>query len=481
MKKYILSLLITGLFLTSCETDINTDPDLLPLEGTALSTQLPAGIIGIVGGQGSAMAVIGGFWSQYWTQSNTATQHANIDSYNVQSGDYMYIWDSMYDGLGDIRAVKRKALEQGNWNYYLIATTLEVQASQILTDLYGDTPYKEANIPTILKPKFNTTEEIYTYMVEDLDDALAKNLDESTGETPGKDDLIFGGNMENWKKFAYTLKLKLLIRQTNVDSGINSKISALLGEEGVQFLDMDAAMTQFKDEINQSNPLYEYSIRSLNTNNLVMSYTMSSYLTESNDPRRDKYYSSGNPLFQGDFANNAPTGLALTTLHPETPVFLISKEESLFLQAEAHERTGNSSTAQTLYEEAVTANFVRYKDEDGNTLDATSLLSGAYAYPSTGSLEEKIEAIITQKWSAGFPGNGIEAFFETNRTGYPKYSKFKQNESGYIIGELGYSIGGVTVDRKLPKRIPYPLSEINANPNTPNVQKITAPVWWAKN
>ncbi|MGG7036738.1 MAG: hypothetical protein ACI7YS_16310, partial [Flavobacterium sp.] len=101
MKKYILSLLIVASIVSSCDTDINRDPDLLPLENTALSTQLPAGIIGIVGPQGAGMAVFGGFWSQYWTQSNVATQFADIDGYTVTSGDYQYIWDSMYDGLGD--------------------------------------------------------------------------------------------------------------------------------------------------------------------------------------------------------------------------------------------------------------------------------------------------------------------------------------------------------------------------------------------
>lgn len=474
MKKYILSLLIVASIVSSCDTDINRDPDLLPLENTALSTQLPAGIIGIVGPQGAGMAVFGGFWSQYWTQSNVATQFADIDGYTVTSGDYQYIWDSMYDGLGDIRAVKRKAQAEGNWKYYLIATVLDVQASQILTDMYGDIPYKEASNPSILKPKFDTTENVYTYMIEDLDDALAKNLDESTGETPGKDDLIFNGNMENWIKFANTLKLKIYIRQTFVKPSIVNEITALM-TSGVPFLDVDASMTQFINEINQSNPLYEYIVRSLNvTTNLRMSYTMSSYFAENTDPRRDKYYGPGNALFQGDFSNTTASNIAVVTLNASTPALLLSKEESLFLQAEANERMGSSAMAQTLYEQAVLANFTRHG------LDGSSFITGAYAYPSAGGLEEKIKAIITQKWAASFPGNGFEAFFETNRTGYPNYSEFKQNEAGYIPGDLAYSINGST-GGSFPKRIQYPLSERNANPNVPTVKPITAPVWWAKN
>ena len=92
----------------------------------------------------------------------------------------------------------------------------------------------------------------------------------------------------------------------------------------------------------------------------------------------------------------------------------MSKEESLFLQAEAQARYG--SGAKELYDAAVIENFNKYS-LDGSSYVATE---GAYEFPSAGTLEEKIEAIITQKWIAGFPGNGFEAFFDKNRTGYPK-------------------------------------------------------------
>lgn len=469
-------MLVISAAFTGCSTDldINRDPDSLNPDNAPLSAQLPAGITGLVGTEGASMAIIGGFWSQYWTQSNAANQYKDIDNYTIGTADYNFAWNGMFDALGDIRNVKRRALAEGNWKYYLIATTLEAQASQILTDFYGEIPYKEANNASILEPHFNTGQEVYDFMIEDLNDALSKDLSTSVGENPGNDDFIFGGNMANWTKFANTMKLKIYMRQTNssrsaiADAGIAQMLAA-----GVQFLDVDAAMTQFEDAINQSNPLYEYNNRRLNVaTNLRMSTTTASLLDDNGDTRKGAYYLAGNSLNQGDYNSTVGAGtIAIVKLSATTPVFLMSKEESFFLQAEAMERYNGGVGAKALYDAAVLANFNRY------SLNGAPFIAGAYAYPVAGTFDQKLEAIITQKWIASFPGNGFEAFFEANRTGYPRTSAVAQSDPGYISGQLAYAVNGATAGL-FPKRIVYPLSERNANPNTPVLVPITTPVWW---
>ena len=72
--------------------------------------------------------------------------------------------------------------------------------------------------------------------------------------------------------------------------------------------------------------------------------------------------------------------------------------------------------AQTLYNAGVTAAFDFYG------FDASTYIApgGSYAYPVAGSLDDKIDAIITQKW-ASLPGShALEAWFERNRTGFPE-------------------------------------------------------------
>jgi hypothetical protein len=482
MKKFIISILVLSATFVGCSSDldINRDPDSLSPSSAPLSAQLPAGIVGIIGSEGASYAIIGGVWSQYWTQSNAANQYKDIDNYSIGTSDYNFAWNGMYDALGDIRNVKKRALAEGNWNYYLIATTLEVQASQVLTDFYGSIPYKEANNSAILEPKFNTGEEVYTYMIEDLNDALSKPLAASKGEVPSNDDFIFRGDMTKWKNFANTLKLKIYMRQTLssraaiASAGITQMIAA-----GTTFLNEDAGMIKnkdgnpiFSDAINQSNPLFEYNNRRLNSaTNLRMSTTLASFFDSNVDTRKAKYYLAGNALNQGDYNSTAGAGtIAIVNLSPLTPAYLMTKEESLFLQAEAMERFNGGTGAKALYDAAVNANFTRYG------LSGAAFVAGSYAYP-TGTLENKIEAIIVQKWIASFPGNGFEAFFEKNRTGYPKTSAVAQSSGSYVSGQFAYAKNGTT-GGLFPRRLAYPLSERNANPNVPALVPITTPVWW---
>ena len=466
-----------SMLFTACDAnlDINRDPD--SVSDVPLKSQMPAGIVGLIGAEGSYYALIGGFWSQYWTQSNSANQYKDIDGYIIGTGDYFGAWRNMYDALGDVRSVKRKALATQNWNYFLIATVMEVQASQILTDFYGAVPYSQANQISILNPKYDSGEEIYEAMIADLNLALSKDLSTSVGDVPGADDLVFNGDLTKWTKFANTLKLKIYMRQINSSrSAIGiAGVKALL-TSGVAFLDVDAAITQFEDKANLSNPLYETDRRQLNVStNLRKSATLSSFFELNNDTRGDKYYGPGVALNQGDFESQVPAAstVSVVILNPTTPAYFMSKEESLFLQAEAQARYGSGDKA--LYDAAVTENFRKYG------LDASSFLTGVYQYPAAGTLDQKIEAIITQKWIAGFPGNGFEAFFDKNRTGYPRTSSVPQTSPSYIPGQIVYSLGGGTEGKKFPKRIVYPQEETNTNSNTPALLKITEPVWWAQN
>lgn len=479
MKKIILSLIMVSALFTACDTelDINRDPD--SLYEVPMSSQLPAGIAGVIGAEGSYYALIGGFWSQYWTQSNVANQYKDIDGYIIGTGDYYAAWANMYDALGDLRQVKRNALELQNWNYYLIATVMDAQASQVLTDFYGSVPYTEANNINIFEPMFDSGESIYDSMITDLDFALAQDLSTSVGSAPGIDDLIFQGDMDNWTRFANTMKLKIFMRQTNSSrSGVaDAGITALL-TSGVAFLDTDAAMSQFENALGLSNPLFESDRRRLNNaENLRMSRTLSSYFDFNSDTRKAAYYGAGNSLNQGDYTSSVnATTISVVKLSATTPAYLMSREESLFLQAEAQARYGTAAAAKTLYDDAVQENFSKYSLVGSSYVAA----GGAYEYPVGGSFDDQLEAIITQKWISGFPGNGFEAFFETNRTGYPLTSTVPQTDANYVPGQLSYSINGAT-NGLFPKRIVYPQEETNTNANTPTLLPITTPVWWDQN
>lgn len=492
MKKIFIVITSTLLFISCADEDfdINRDPDNLSASGVALSTEMPAGIAGVAGGEGAIFALVGGFWSQYWTQSFASNQYKDIDNYSVSTVDYTAAWGAMYDALADIRNVKRNAEAEGNWEYYLIATTMEVQASQVLVDFYDQIPYEEANNASILQPHFNSGPEVYEMMITDLQTALSKDLSTSVGEVPGIDDFVFGQHgtlaipvahatqMANWTAFANTLLLKLYMRQTEVNPGAaQAGITALLSS-GVSFLNEDAAMTQFVDQPNKSNPLFESDRRQLNTTlNLRASTTMFSWLVDNDDPRKDEYYGTGISENQGDFGNlGDPNAVSVVKLSPTTPVYFMTREESLFLQAEALERYAAGAGAKELYDAAVIENFSKW-DLDGTPFVAPG---GEYEYPSGGTFDEKLEAIIVQKWAAAFPGNGFEAFFDQNRTGYPRISPVYHTSDSYVPGQLVYSAAGTT-GGLFPKRLEFPSTVTTRNQNAPDLVDNTVPVWWDVN
>ena len=483
IKLFSLFTLFVGV--TSCEDqlDINRDPDSLSQSGVAVSTEFPTAITGLVGAQGSYAALVGGFWSQYWTQSNAANQYKSIDDYSIlgTSGTVNGYYRNMFDALGDVRNVKRIALEQENWNYYLMATVLEAYGSQALVDFFDQIPYEEANNTSILSPMFNDGPEVYDFIIADLDDALSRNLADSMGEVPAGDDLIFGGDMSQWVAFANSLKLKVYLRQENARPGVTSAgINSLLSS-GATFLNTDAALTQFEDAPDKSNPLFESNNRQLNTpTNLRASTTLFSYLQSNNDPRLDAFYLPGSSLNQGDFNSPAaPNSIAVVNLMPTTAAYLMSREESLFMQAEAQLKYGSDAIAKEKYDAAVIEAFSKFSDEDGASFDGSSFVAagGEYEYPTAGSEEDKLKAIIMQKWVSGFPGNGFEAFFDTLRTGYPEISTVSQDSESYIPGTLAYSLNGTT-GGEFPMRLPFPSDVRARNSNAPGNTGVTVPVWW---
>ena len=481
----ISSIILTSLLIfTSCDPnlDINRDPDLLAPNQIPMSSELPTAITGIGASTGSFFALTGGFWSQFWTQSAVANQYKNIDDYTLPASSSIIndSWSSMYDALTDVRNIKKNALADENWKYYLIASTLEVYTSQILVDMFGTIPYTEANNVEILNPKFEDGETVYDKMVTELNEALSKDLSLSpANNTPGESDFIFGGNMNKWTQFANTLLLKVYLRQTEVRPSIAQEGIVSLINSGAEFLANDAAITQFTDEANKSNPLYETDRRQLNTTtNLRASTTLGSFLNDVNDPRLPFFYEGNTFQLQGDF-DDGSSNSSVVILNALDPVYFISKAESYFLQAEANLRYMGGNNAATLYNNGVNAAFSQWKLEDGTELDASVLLAGVYAYPA-GTLEENIEAIITQKWIASFPGHGFESFFEHNRTGYPKVSTVLQNDPNYVSGQFSYSIEGKT-GGLFPKRFVYPQQERQRNSNAPAANELTDKVWYNKN
>lgn len=477
---------------SACEKalDINQDPNNPEVDKGTPELVFPAAVASTAGTIGGEYAILGGLWAQYWTQSSVSNQYRDFDSYNVNQSDLNARFNEVFSGaLNDYHFVIQKAQETEDWHYFLMGTVMKAYTYQIMVDLYDTLPYDEAfQGVDNLTPAYEDGYQIYQKLIAELDNALALQASAAPVD-PGMSkslDVVFNFNMDNWVRFANTLKLKLFLRMVYAQPAEAEAGITQLYDSGAQFLESDAALDIFEGTQDKSNPFYEFNFRRLNTTtNLRASITFLSYLQANADPRIGSYFTttsgastySGN--HQGDYDNPDPdlANISVAKATAVDPVHFISEAESYFLQAEARERYYGGDGAQELYDKGVAAAFEQYGLDD--RASEFTEAGGAYAYPTTGDFESKLEAIIVQKW-ASFPGShALEGFIEKNRTGYPRTSPVYSTDLSYEPGQLVYPKNGVT-GGQYPKRLIVPQDERNRNPNVPAIVPITTNVWWDK-
>lgn len=483
--KYTLAVLISSSFVGCKEyLDVNTDPN-SPTD-VGVEFILPAAQSSVAVTMGGTFQNLGGFWSQYYTQSTTASQYKKVDAYNLTTDEYDREWTAAYaGGLNDLEIIRSKATEDGDNGYYLIATLLQCYEFQMLADLYDDIPFSEAlkgATDAIYSPKLENGAEIYPVLLGRIDEAISRYENGSLGKDPSERDIIYGGDMAQWVAFGNTLKLKLYMRMSYTSMANPGAVTALLSEGN--FITADAAMIQFGDEIGKQNPMYGVNVEFHGDVNQRASNTLLNYLVENADPRVDAIYlapaagtQKGN--IQGDFDNLSIKGTDLSTINygPTTPVYLLSVAEKDFLVAEAELRYGSAGNAQAAYEAGIESSFGIHG------LTGASALYGAggpYEYNSSLGMEGQLEQIMMQKWVALANVSNLEAFFETNRTHYPKVSSLPQGTEA-PVGELTISFASVLPAGQMPKRLFIPDIVVSRNSSditqAPNLYK---KVWWDK-
>lgn len=483
------------------QLDINRTPNSPGAEQGTPKLVFPAAVMGTTARVGGDLAILGAIWGEYATQSALSSQYRQLDAYNVDGSQLNGPYTGLFaQGLKNYQFIIDKANETEDWNFLLMATTMKAYTMGLLVDLYDQVPYTEAlQGAANLNPKFDDGAEIYTALLTELDAALSKDFTASTNTSPGKVDLVFpptsgttdvakeiswntNGNINKWKQFANTLKLKFFLRMVNKNAAAAQAGIQKLYTDNVTFLTSDAGVSGFTDVAGKDNPMYEQNIRQLNTpDNIRASKTMVTFLKAKGDPRMTFFYGSADPgsIHQGDYLSTDASlnyGTSAKLVQRATdPVVFISLPESLLMQAEARERYFAGAGANALYDQGVQASFTSM-----GAGSAATLLAGAYAYPAS-DLEAKIEAISTQKWiSYGYGVHYIEGFFEKQRTGYPKTSPVYSTDGGYVPGQWVISKNTVLSAGQLPRRLVFPDVEKNRNNNTPAIVPIQTGVWWAK-
>ncbi len=151
-------------------------------------------------------------WTGYWGTIEYGGRGQRYDNYMEQ------MWISYYPIIirDVVDAIERTNGLSDKTNVNAIARILKVQCFHKLTDTYGDVPYFEAGRGAFdlnFTPKYDKQEDIYNDMLNELKEA-AEALDASADEVTY--DLYYGGDVNKWKKFANSLRLRLAMRLIKV-------------------------------------------------------------------------------------------------------------------------------------------------------------------------------------------------------------------------------------------------------------------------
>ncbi len=418
-----------------------------------------------------------------WVQHLTRNIYENEgDNYNVQPSVNITNWEVFYtDGLINfekIRELSSAEADVPNSNYEGIGIGMRAWTTAIITDVWGAVPFTDALKGTaeeaVFSPGYDAQPDVYAQLIDDL--ATANALLNPDGPAV-KGDIMFNGDVMMWKKFFNSTRFKLLNRQAHVVSGSGEEMQAMLDDPDTW------PMISSNDEIAElvygavptGNPWNDILVQQGRTDWNISS-TLVNKMKALDDPRLDVFAQPGNQA-EGEITghpNGLPGATATTflgfsaTINVETfaqvnsPAVLMSYSELLFNQAEAALDGDINGNAEELFAQAVAASFDQYGLE----------VPGNYI-ASLGTLNK--EVLMTQKWIALF-GQGIEAWTELRRTGFPVLPEPDPRAQ--------FQNDGV-----LPTRMIYPSTEYSLNGEqvqdgvsfNEGPDNMKTPLWWVEN
>ena len=479
--KIILVCFLTSLYV-SCEDsleEVNIDPNNFP---TAGDPQVLSSAIGFMGYIVEADLNYGDsfLWSQYYTWG-IGVAIGNPERYVQAATDQNGYWQRSYaNSLADLDYIARNSNSEA---YRGISKVLKAYIFQGLVDHFGDIPFTEALSGAIadgsnLAPNYDSAQDVvYPALITMLDDALAELA--LGGDEVGTDDFVYNGDLTKWTKFANSLKLRILMRTSEVGAQGAAIQNLISTGTFIETID-DMPFVPFTDVTGNQNPMYAISESGVGMFYFASNATIN-VLESLNDPRGPVFYdtattgtSSGQlrGIDQGtidDEPFTAPasdySGASDYAYGAAKPVILMSPWEVWFLRAEAAARYGTSDNEGVAFESAISSNF----DYMGLG-DASSYIS-SLGYAISDPLAGRIDIIAVQKWISLNGTQEDEGWIEARRFDRPESRLFTNGI--WQTPPLSVLSAG-----EFPSAYLYPETERSLNPNAPAQRTITDNIFW---
>jgi len=469
--------IIIGLFVLttiSCTNDfldVNTDP--------LAATDVPAGVLFTEAAvQFSSNRTVElnaiNIQAQQWASNGSAGVFSRPERYSISTFTTGNSWGFYYTtGLKNLLLARLKAeqAEPTQVNTVAQIKTMEAFIYYNITNIWGEVPFTEALSSDLTgnvefpNPKFDNQDIVLKGIVTRLDEALAL-FDPNSTDAISDGDVIYGGNIVKWQKFANSLKLKTLMLIANKED-VSSQIEATLNAPMILTNDDEADM-QFLELTANANPLWGTLNNFAGGTNpfWFAGATLVDLMNANNDPRRSTYFDDGAPyvgLAQGDFVNTG-NSISLKILRPDYPDRYATAAETKLLLAEAAAKgyiTGGMAQANTFFREGIQLSLDWFDGKPGEMsgADKTAFIN-SFPDLSTLSNSDALKMIQEQQYVDLF-SRGLEAWTNWRRTKVPTFT--------------------LPINAQLPdiiRRYPYPPDEIGSNPNTPSQLPLETPMWY---
>jgi hypothetical protein len=525
----LLTLFALGLFFSSCSElnfdDMNTNPTATTAKNINPGSFFTTTELAVSGTRYEVWRTMLAY-NENIIQQLVTTTFARGNNYSVKANWIDAFFQNAYSGgpngkqaaqvkriEGVIHLLKQKKKNKDAKiaNKMAEAQILRVFIYSRITDIYGDIPYFDAGKGAIdgkFSPKYDPQDSIYMDFFKKLKAAVQQLNSTPNLPTFGDHDIIYQGNINEWIKWANSLRLRFALRITKVKQKKAKKeaVAAINAPGGVMTSNADIPFIPHEKGPRSACCNHKENAVSLGFNGfdpMFIAQTLMQWMKKHHDPRVAAYATKGkngkyigfpsgynNITFKNHPGDNPDSvddysRVSLSLRDIDDPFILQTYAEVQFMEAEMVVRGWLSGSAASHYKKGVTAamKYLSLYDNGGSepnediSQSAIDNYLAANPFNTSGSEDQKLDQINTQYWAAVFL-DGYEGFANWRRSGYPKLQPALVDSPNPPIGSV--------IGKQIPRRLTYPgnrESILNSknyqeviNRQGPN--KMTTRVWW---
>lgn len=405
-------------------------------------------------------------------QLNYPQYYGGIQRYEILENTGTSTWNASYKWAKNVQEMLQVSEANNASNYVAIALTLRAWVYSNLTDCFGNIPFSQASRSEegIIQPIYDSQESIYTTLLADL--TKANTLYDHAAGMPYGNDLLFNNNSRLWQKFTNSLKLRLLLRVSDVLPGSYQTMVDMIADPAQYPLINNLSEAAVFDITGVTPNLSPWS-RALDFSN---QHAVGEFFIETlnalNDPRRPVYVTQANQNGSPVGYKGIPSGYDDQNAFDYSPSYMnnqqvitpmiipiLSFAEVAFIKAELAQKSHLQEDAEAHYKAGIRSAIELWT---GNTIAEDYFDTPLATY--NGSLER----IMLHKYLAMY-FTDYQQWADYRRTGFPVLP----------------ATTSMLNEGKMPARLLYPSDQVTYNPE--NYRKasesmggdnINAKVWW---